>query len=183
MHSVPDFKLEHTKTPSKPAFVVQKKKKRSQKAATQKETDFNKFWPPTGWPMFEGVYDAKAIATRKLEDLNVTQGASYEITLDSISPRQREYTLEIQEWSYDTTGQHKISTALRFKFKNCPCPLSKPEVRQDCISFLSLYGAERHPHSTNETTNFALVAAYLSSRIEKGYVPDIRRVLKLYKLI
>lgn len=181
MHSVPEFKLEHTNVSDKQAFLI--KKRKTKKAKTQNDENFNKYWPPTGWPMFEGVFEQKAIATRKLEDLNLTQGASYEISIHKSAPRTVEYTLEIQEWSFDQSGQHKITTALRLNFKNCSCNPSKGDMRTNCISSLSLYGVEKQPKTSIETSNFALVAAYLASRIEKNLVPDIKRVLKLYKLI
>jgi hypothetical protein len=181
MHSVPDFKLEHTEVSDKPAFLIKKKKRK--KANTQIDKTWEQYWPPKGWPMFEGVFEAKAIATRKLEDLNITQGASYDISIDASDAKDTQYTLEIQEWSYDHSGQHKISTAFRLGFKNCSSPESTGDIRTKCITSLSLYGADKSPATVNETTNYALVAAYIASRIEKNTVPDIKRILKLYKLI
>jgi len=173
-------------TANKKPFMYNKKNKKGTgraKAKSNEDKEWQKHWPPSGWPMFEGVFSQKAIATRKLEDLNITQGASYSISYYKPSPRVVEYTLEIQEWSFDQAGQHRISSPLVIRFKNCPHNNTSHDQHPRCFNSMRLYGDEKQASNALETGNFALVAAYLASRIEKGLVPDIKRVLKLYKLI
>ena len=140
-------------------------------------------WPPQGWPMFETVKQQKAISTRKCPDTKIITGTSYQIALHKISNKITSYTLEIQEWAYGQNGQHRISTPIMLRFKNCPQNSASDHKAYPCFEAMRLLGDVKTPKNETETNNFALVTAYLISRIEKGFVPDVKRMLKLYKLI
>lgn len=148
-----------------------------------KNSLWEQYWPPEGWSMFEEITQQKAIATKKDNETQIVSGALYNVSLHKISKAIVSYTLEIQEWSYDQTGQHKVRTPLLVRFRSCPHAPGNGHKNAYCFESLRLYGDVITPKSQSETNNFSLVAAYLASRIEKGIVPDIRRVLKLYKVI
>jgi hypothetical protein len=149
----------------------------------QKETFWDKYWPPVGWSMFETITNSKAIATKKDPETLIVCGASFQVSIHKQDQSSIFYTLEIQEWSYDQVGQHTVRTPLLLRLRNCPHNVESNKHDSLCFESLRLFGDIKHPQNHSETNNFALVAAYLASRIEKGIVPDIKRVLKLYNLL
>lgn len=144
---------------------------------------WQKHWPPLGWPMFENINAPKAISTRKCPDTGLVHGASYEITLHKSPNGCIIYSMEIQRWSYDRKGEHSISAPVFMRFRECATQQGERLLKRPILEEMRLFGEKQTTHSASDANNFALVSAYLIARIEKGYVPDIKRVLRLYKLI
>lgn len=148
-----------------------------------KDPFWQKHWPPMGWPMFENIMAPKAISTRKCPDTGLLNGASYEITLHKSANGCIIYNLEIQRWSYDHKGEHSMSAPVFMRFRECASQQGERLLKRPILEEMRLFGERQTAQNTSDANNFALVSAYLIARIEKGYVPDIKRVLRLYKLI
>lgn len=137
--------------------------------------------------MFEDIIDQRAMSTHRCPDSGMVHGMSYEISIEKMPKQPARYTLEINEWAYDNQGHHRLTTPLLIRFIACSRAASKGAHEggavTPCFDTLRLMGQTKMLTNNHQTSNAALVAAYIAARIAKGLVPDIKRILRLYKLV
>ena len=140
-------------------------------------------WPPSGWPMFRDISATQGMSTRQCDLTKVVHGASFHIDSKTIDKTETLFSIEIQEWSYDQSGQHRIFAPILVTFKNYPHKNFDQEKDAPIFQSVRIFNRDKTPKSQSETNRCALVVAYMVSRIEKGIVPDVKRILKLYNLL
>lgn len=185
-----DVMLDSVKDEGKNARRQEEKTKQNSALANDRiETElWDKHWPPSGWPMFESIHQSQGMSTRRCADTGVVHGMSYAVTIDNkdltdhASPR---YSIEINQWSYDNTGQHSHTTPIFLRFRPCVNPIDENTTNALsglCFDRLRLLKQKNEKQSSLYNTNAALLTAYIISRIDRGIVPDLKRLLRRYKL-
>jgi hypothetical protein len=109
--------------------------------------------------------------------------------LDLGDPDKNVYAIHIAQLKYDADNICSVRNAIELNIKSIAQksldesePLSHNELLENFIS-AHFFGETALLGSAHKISNTALVCAYIMSRIDKGIIPDIKRLLRLYKLI
>ncbi len=142
---------------------------------------FTATWPPAGWPQFgaitapSGQSVAKDIARARIFGL---QYSIESVSLFKNNEKFFRHDINIQGWEYSILNESIEYPVLSFSLLD-RFDLSLP--RECFLTDIRTY-ASHIPH-TRRSANRALSAAlFLIKQIEKGAVPDINRVLRIYKI-
>jgi hypothetical protein len=130
----------------------------------------NIFWPPPGWPMFSNIIKTNGIAYTNLNNTFL----KYDITM----PHEGVYTIEIIEGHISLKGT-TLNPVIGMTFKGKNINIHKGP--QDNALAIHIQGQclliER-----NTVLQALLIITCIIGRIDQNQVPNIKRLLKIYKL-
>lgn len=141
----------------------------------------NTSWPPAGWNQFASVETstgqalAKDIAKARIYGL---QYSIQSVPLFKNNEKIFRHDIQINGWEYSILNESieypVISFALMDRFD---VSLSKECFVTDIRSYTSLI-----PHTRRSANRAVSAALFLIKQIVNGQVPDVNRVLRIYKL-
>lgn len=132
-------------------------------------------WPPAGWPMLACITQANGTAT-KPDMLGLrARILSYDIT----HPADGLFSIELLSGTMDVKGAVTLKPAMGLTLRAHDDWFDSP--LHEAVKHLHIFG--QHIIADRDTAMRATLAlTYLIARIDQGLVPNVQRVLKIYKL-
>ncbi len=139
-------------------------------------------WPPKGWPQFSGITQKSAQALVK--DLKTARiyGLSYCVRstpLYQLDGRYYCHTVDIAGWEYTIQNDSQEYPVLSFKLTD---RYDQAQPMLDYISSVKVFARPIDVTAQN-AKRAALAGLFLMKQVGEGFVPDPRRVLKVYRLL
>jgi len=136
---------------------------------------FSQNWPPRGWPMFSCVTEMSGMTVthdRASGDDTILQ---YELTItdDEI------FNLEIYSGIVTKDGHFSLSPAIGIRFAAREDWFD--DNPQNAVLDVHVRGQQMIPER-GLVLRVILAMTFIISRIDRGLVPDLKRVLKTYRL-
>ncbi len=138
-------------------------------------------WPPKGWKAFNEIDQTYGQAILKNPVSAVVTGLSYviePIPVYKSSVRGHYYAVNITGWDYNIYNESCEYPVLSFIFHD------KPDSKTPKHYYMSeLKTQAQSLHLTERSAHRMYMAAlFLMKQIGSGQVPDVERILKLYKI-
>lgn len=138
-------------------------------------------WPPKGWPQFSQVDKAFGQAVAKSISSARIYGLQYKIeTVPLVRDNARLlcHHVSIDGWEYSILNESSEYPVLSFTITD---RFDETQPQECFLSDIRTY-ASSIPH-TRRSANRALAAAlFFIHQIDQGHVPDVNRVLRVYRL-
>ena len=138
-------------------------------------------WPPRGWRQFEAVTQSNGQAVTK--DIQTARifGLSYAIECEPIyhlESRFHQHSVHIEGWEYSIQNESSEYPVLSFQFSD-RYDLKKPkEFYIDDIKAL----AKPIRKEARSARRCIMAGLFFIKQIQAGQVPDVDRVLHMYRL-
>ena len=138
-------------------------------------------WPPAGWPQFSAVEASSGQALAK--DIGKAKIFGLQYQIDSVPLFKNEtrlfrHDVRIDGWEYSILNESIEYPVLSFSLMD-KFDLLLP--RECFITDIRTY-ASAIPHTRRSANRAVSAALFLIKQIAAGAVPDINRVLRIYKL-
>jgi len=138
-------------------------------------------WPPKGWPQFDQIEKSFGQAVAKSISSARIYGLSYKIeTVPLVRQETRLlcHHIAIDGWEYSILNESTEYPVLSFTVTD-RFDMAQP---QECfLSDIRSYSSAI-PHTRRSASRVVSAALFLIHQIENGQVPDVNRVLRVYKL-
>ena len=138
-------------------------------------------WPPAGWPQFKTIEKSCGQSLAKDAAKARIYGLQYRIDSVSLFKDQTKYLRHdvfVDGWEYSILNESieypVLSFSLMDRFDNT--------LPQECfISDIRTY-ASAIPHTRASANRCVSAGIFLINQVANGHVPDVNRVLRVYKL-
>lgn len=139
-------------------------------------------WPPRGWNIFDHIEKVSGQSIAKDPQKAKVTGLAYRIEplpyFRGKNAKAVAYNIEITGWEYTIHNESREYPVLSFLLKERPCKSAPREfyIADMKTMTMPLRITQRSAHRITMATNF------LIKKINGGIVPDVERVLMLYKV-
>lgn len=141
---------------------------------TQKNPAAHFRWPPRGWPMFACITNNTGTATCNERGQANKDFLQYNLTINDNAV----YCLEIMSGKIGTAGTSFVP-AIGIHFKAREDWLD--DNHQNAVEAIHVMGQTLIPEKS-DILRVILAITYIISRIDRGQAPNLKRVLKIYRL-
>ena len=141
----------------------------------------NIVWPPTGWGQFTNVKSSSGQAVAKDISRARIFGLQYRIDSMPLFKEDRKlfrHDIHIDGWEYSILNESTEYPVLSFSLLD-RFDLTLP--RECFVTGIKTYSSHI-PHTRRSASRAVSAALFLIRQITGGNVPDINRVLRIYKL-
>ncbi|PZO82276.1 MAG: hypothetical protein DI626_10240 [Micavibrio aeruginosavorus] len=138
-------------------------------------------WPPAGWPQFASVKLPSGQSVAKNVGGSRIFGLQY--TIDSVplfqgDTRYFRHNIRIDGWEYSILNESIEYPVLSFSIMD----RFDPSLPLECfVSEIRSYDSHI-PHTRRSASRAVSAALFMIRQISEGNVPDVNRVLRIYKL-
>lgn len=138
-------------------------------------------WPPVGWSQFASVLASSGQSVAK--DIGKARIYGLQYSIDSVPLFKNEeklfrHDIRIDGWEYSILNESSEYPVLSFSLLD-KFDMALP--RECFITDIRTY-ATTIPHTRRSANRAVSAALFLIKQIHRGQVPDIGRVLRIYKL-
>lgn len=138
-------------------------------------------WPPAGWNQFASVQSSSGQSVAK--DIGTARIFGLQYSIDSVPLFKNEtklfrHDVRIDGWEYSILNESTEYPVLSFSLLD-RFDLALP--RECFVTDLKAY-ASTIPHTRRSAARSVSAALFFIKQIARGQVPDVNRVLRIYKL-
>jgi hypothetical protein len=138
-------------------------------------------WPPAGWSQFASVQSSSGQSVAK--DLGTARIYGLQYSIDSVPLFKNDtkifrHDIQIHGWEYSILNESTEYPVLSFSLLD-RFDMALP--RECFITDIRTY-ASGIPHTRRSASRAMSAALFFIKQINRGQVPDINRVLRIYKL-
>ncbi len=138
-------------------------------------------WPPAGWPQLAAVKQSTAQSIAKHISSGRVFGLQYRVEsmpLFKMETKLFRHDLHIEGWEYSIHNESTEYPVLSLSvFDRFDLGLAKECFITDIRSYDTAM-----PHTARSANRALSAALFMIRQIESGFVPDINRILRSYKL-
>lgn len=138
-------------------------------------------WPPAGWSQFASIQSSSGQSVAK--DIGTARIFGLQYSIDSVPLFKNDtkffrHEVRIDGWEYSILNESTEYPVLSFSLLD-RFDLSLP--RECFVTDIQTYGSAI-PHTRRSAARAVSSALFLIKQISRGQVPDLNRVLRIYKL-
>lgn len=138
-------------------------------------------WPPTGWKQFKDIQPSLCQSLAKNPSKGKIYGLQYKIETVPLFKDEKKYLrydVLIDGWEYSILNESIEYPVLSFTLLDC----FDDNLPQECyITDIRSYSS-LIPHTKKSAARAVSAGIFLMKQISNGFVPDVNRVLQVYKL-